>query len=379
MNAVRILLAFDKFKGTLTGLQVAAVVSGILTVRLPTAEVRSVPLADGGDGTLAIALAHGFRPRVVASADALGRPASTTVGMDGRRGFIEMAEVCGLADIAPAERDGRRSTSLGLGLAARALLDLGVDDITIGLGGSASTDGGLGFLVGLGVRPVDADGSACAPDLVGLDRTRALLMDTVHPKAPSCHWTFLTDVDSPLLGDHGAARVFGPQKGLTPLDVQGADAALSRWADLVLLISGRDLAGAPGAGAAGGIVVGAAVLAEPRIESGAEYVARLTGLDAQLAWAELVITGEGRLDDQSLLGKGPGLVIERAGRAGVPVGVIAGRIDLDPLPDQVVVAVSLEEVAGSGDAAMANPAHWLAEATSRLVAGYASTGRPSSS
>ncbi len=371
---MRILLAFDKFKGTLTAAEVHAVVADVLASRLPAAHLRSTALADGGDGTLAVALGSGYEPVEIDAADALGRPTTVKAGLSGRRGFIEMAATCGLAAIAPDERDGLRSTSLGLGLAATALLDLGVDDITIGLGGSASTDGGLGFLVGLGAEAADAAGSACSPDALGLGRVSRLRLGDLHPGVAECRWTFLTDVDSPLLGEQGAARMFGPQKGLGPADVDAAEAALARWAELVRGVSGRNLAGRPGAGAAGGIVVGAAAITEPRIISGADYVADVTGLDSNLDWADLVITGEGCLDEQSVLGKVPGMVLERAAAAGTSVGVIAGRIDLVPLPVTVSVSVSLEEVAGSPEAARLQAREWLARATDRFVESCRSTG-----
>lgn len=364
---VRVLLAFDKFKGTLAAEEVSRVVTDALAAALPSADVRSVPLADGGGGTMRVALAHGFRPTTVAAADALGRPNRVVAGLAGRKAFLEMAAVCGLADVSVQDRNGMRATSVGLGLAARELLARGVDDITIALGGSASTDGGLGLLVGLGVAPVDMAGARCSPDLDGLMNVRALRIDAVEPRATTCRWTFLVDVDSPLLGPTGAAQCFGSQKGLTPTQIAQAEGALERWAGIVYEATGRNLATTAGAGAAGGIVVGASVLGSPTIRLGAEVVADLVGLNDHLAWADLVVTGEGRFDEQSTLGKGPGLVLRRAEALGVGTAVLAGSLRRESLPPDVSLAVSLTDVAGSRSRAEADPVHWLTVATNDMV------------
>lgn len=362
-----VLIAFSAFKGTLTSGEANALAAGVVRGRWPSARVMTAPLADGGDGTLTIALDHGFSSRLVPAFDALGRQTSARVGVREDEALVEMAEVCGIAAIADESWDGFDTTSRGLGAACARLLDDGVTRLTISLGGSASTDGGLGLLVGLGAVGRDADGHPCAPTLAGLERTSSIDLTGLHPRAAASAWTFLVDVDSPLTGPTGAARMFGPQKHLDEAGVERAEAALERWGSLVGDLCGHDVAQQPGAGAAGGVLVGAHLIRSPQVLSGAEHLAALTGLDELLADCTLVITGEGALDAQSLRGKGPGLVLERASRAGVRAAVIAGRSSLTAREAGAVDVVTLEHVAGSAEAAMADPDAALERATHLLL------------
>ncbi len=364
---MRVVLAFNAFKGTLTGDEVSRIVRDVVVSDWPDADVRIVPVADGGDGTLATALAYGFRPESVPAVDALSRPTSAVVGRQGDAALVELASVCGIAGIATDSWDGWETTSLGLGLACAALLDREVTDITVSLGGSASTDGGLGFLSGLGALPRDAQGNRCPPTLAGLEQVTTIDLTGLHPRAATARWRFLVDVDSPLTGPRGAARMFGPQKRLDPTAVARAEQAMVRWGALVAGIRGEEVADLPGSGAAGGILVGAHLACDPTVESGARFIARLTGLEAAIGDGDLVITGEGALDEQTLHGKGPGMVIALARMHSTPVAVIAGSSELSPADVGAVDLVTLTQVAGSTSAAIADPGTWLRAATRTLL------------
>lgn len=326
----RVVFAPDSFKGSLSATDAAdALAAGWTSVR-PRDHVVSSPQADGGEGTMdAIARA---------TDGALVRPAGVVEGPDGRpvegrwlqlpdgTGVVELAQMSGL----PLMRapDAMGATSRGLGQVIAAALDAGADRLLIGLGGSASTDAGIPVLDALGGRRLPARG--------------ALL---------------LTDVTAPLLGPRGAATVFGPQKGASPADVE----RLERRLEAAAAVLGGDPA-APGAGAAGGVGFGLASWGAA-IVRGAEFVAEITGLEGRIAEADLVVTGEGSFDHQSLLGKTPGLVLELAARHGVPAVVVAGRV----APGSAQDAVSLSELAGSPEAAMAEPRTWLQEAGAMLA------------
>ncbi|WP_369140248.1 glycerate kinase [Modestobacter versicolor] len=358
---MRVVVAPDSFKGTLGAAEAAdALAAGWRVVR-PDDEVRTVPLADGGEGTLE-ALGHElpadcWRTAPVTGPD--GRPvdAAWLLLPDGTA-VVEMARAAGLPLLDRPDPLG--ATTRGLGELLAAVVATGVDRVLLTLGGSATTDGGTGALAALGARFLDADGADLPPGGGALARLDRVDLDGLVPPPPGgvrC----LVDVTAPLLGPLGAAGQFGPQKGASPEQVAVLDAALARLADLL----GGDRA-APGAGAAGGTAYGFAACWGAEFVSGAAAVAEAAGLDEALAGADLVLTGEGQFDAQSLRGKVVGALVERADRAGVPVTVVAGRVDaagVDGEGDRPVHrAVSLTDLAGSVAAAMAEPARWLAEA-----------------
>jgi len=359
---MRVVVAPDSFKGTLGAAEAAdALAAGWREVR-PADEVLTLPLADGGEGTLD-ALGHdlpaaGWRSATVTGPD--GRPvdAAWLVLPDGTA-VVEMARAAGLPLL---ERpDALHATTRGLGeLLAVVVADPGVTRVMLTLGGSATTDGGTGALAALGARFLDAAGAELPPGGGALARLDRVDLTGLTPP-PSGGVQCLVDVTAPLLGPLGAAGQFGPQKGATPDQVAELDAALARLADL--LGGNRD---APGAGAAGGTAYGFAVCWGAEFVSGAAAVAAAAGLDDALAGAALVVTGEGQFDAQSLRGKVVGDLVERAGRAGVPVAVVAGRVDA-PGGLPVHRAFSLTDLAGSVASAMGDPARWLAEAGRRLA------------
>ncbi|HET7829708.1 MAG TPA: glycerate kinase [Candidatus Limnocylindrales bacterium] len=361
---MRVLIAPDSFKGSLTSVEVAgALRDGWLRAR-PGDDVRLAPLADGGEGTLvAVAAAGGWEWRTSAAHDPLGRSiqARWLVRDDGAAAFVEMAAASGLSLVAAGERDAAGATSEGTGDLLRAVLDDGIRDIALGIGGSATTDGGAGLLRALGARvPAGLD----AVELSALD---ARLAET--------SLRIACDVTNPLLGPRGAAATYGPQKGAAPDDVPVLDARLGRWADALEAATGRRERATPGAGAAGGVGFGLLALtdrfASLRLEPGVDLVMALARFDEALAEADLVITGEGRIDEQTAFGKTALGVATRARAAGTPClavggGVTPGGIDALRAVGAVAVPVAerpltIEEAMTAGTAPVERCGERLAE------------------
>lgn len=326
---MRILIASDKFKGSATGSEVAAALADGIRDITPDAVVDAAPVADGGEGTIDAAVASGFTPVTVSVTGPTGRPVDATFAVRGEQAIIEMAAASGLDVLPNGEKDALAATSRGTGELVAAALDRGATSIVLGVGGSACTDGGAGMLQALGValrtedRPVRPGGAGLV-DLVSAD------ISGLDPRLDGVSFVLAADVDNPLLGDRGAAAVFAPQKGASADDVAVLEAGLSRLAQVVDSLPGvRPSATAPGAGAAGGVGYAAlAVLGAVR-EAGIDVILRLISLDERIADADLVITGEGSLDDQSLGGKTPLGVSAAAARAGKPVVAVCGRTTLD--------------------------------------------------
>lgn len=332
----RVLLAPDKFKGTLTAAEVAAhVATGLRTV-LPSVEVVTVPVADGGDGTLAAAEAAGFTLVPVRATGPTGMPVRTGYARRGDEAVVELADVSGLARLPEGRLAPLTATSRGTGEVIAAALDAGCRRVVVGLGGSACTDGGAGLLQALGARVSGRrgralrDGGGSLADVVGLD------LSGLHPALARCELVVASDVDNPLTGREGAAAVYGPQKGAGPDDVEALDLGLSAWADVVARATGRDLRDRPGTGAAGGVGFALLAVLGATMRPGAALVAELTGLADAVSAAELVVTGEGSLDEQTLRGKAPAAVAALARDKGVPAVAVAGRVQLTP--DQLAAA-----------------------------------------
>lgn len=320
----RVLIASDKFKGSLTSVEVATALSlGLARAGITT--VDRIPVADGGDGSLAAAVAAGGREVDVTARDVRGHARPTAVALlpDGLA-VIEVARICGLGDTRPTGTDALTATSAGVGDAIRAALDLGADSLVLAVGGTASSDGGAGLVQALGGRLLDRHGRELGPGAQALLGLASVDLTDLDPRLSAARLVVASDVDNPLLGGQGAAAVYGPQKGAGPAEVARIDQALRRWSGLA---AAPALAVEPGAGAGGGIGFGALLLGG-LITSGAEYFLDLLRLDGLLRHADLVITGEGRLDAQSLRGKAPLVVADRARAAGVPVHAVVGRCDL---------------------------------------------------
>ena len=368
---MRVLFAPDSYKGTLSSVEVAlALATGWARAR-PDDELRLSPLADGGEGTLdAIEAAGGWERRYAVVDDPLGRPIHagwlerrTASGVDA---VVEMAAASGLSRLAPGERDPFGATSRGTGQLLFAAIAAGARSITVGIGGSATTDGGRGILEALGARVTDDPNGSVTIDLDGLDGGLAAVDVRV-----AC------DVDNPLLGLRGAAATYGPQKGASPADVVGLDARLAHWAEGLDAATGRSERDTPGAGAAGG--VGYALLSlQDRFRTfalhpGVELVMAATGFDAALRHCDLVVTGEGRIDAQTAFGKTAMGVAKRAQASGIPCIAVGGGVE--PAGAEALAAIgartaavhdrpiTLDEARAAGTAPIEACAERLAAAT----------------
>lgn len=324
-----VLVAPDKFKGSADAPAVADALAAGIADADPHREVRRLPVADGGEGTVAAALAAGWDPVTVDASGPTGCRITVTYARRGPVALVEMAAVAGLGVLPDGALRPLDATTRGLGMVLAHALDSGAGEIVVGIGGSATTDGGAGLLTGLGARVLDASGAALPPGGAALARVDRLDLSTLHTRARDVPIVFACDVDNPLLGPTGAAAVYGPQKGATPSQVTVLDAALARWASVLARTTGRDVAADAGAGAAGGTPCGAMAVLGSVLQPGVETVLELVGFDRALDGAGLVVTGEGRLDRQTLHGKAPAGVARAARAAGVPVVAVAGDCTLD--------------------------------------------------
>ncbi len=324
------LVAPDKFKGSLTAEQVAdAIAAGIHDVR-PGHVVRTVPVADGGDGTVDAALAAGFTRVEVSAHGPTGEQLDAVIAVRDGVAVVETAAACGLVRLPGGRLAPMTATSFGAGELVRAALDAGCRTIVLGVGGSASTDGGAGMLQALGAGVFDSAGTVLPHGGGALADVSQVDMSTVDGRLVGAEIVLACDVDNPLLGATGAAATFGPQKGADPAQVERLDQGLARWAKVLGSVTGRDVADAPGAGAAGGIGYAALAGLGAVRRPGIELLLELVGFAQQLLGAELVITGEGSLDEQTLHGKAPAGVADAARAAGIPVVAVAGRCLLTP-------------------------------------------------
>ncbi|MER5475770.1 glycerate kinase [Streptomyces sp. NPDC002734] len=340
-KARRVLVAADKFKGSLTAVEVAARVAAGLRRVAPDVEVAALPVADGGDGTVDAAVAAGFARHRTRVTGPVGEQVGAAFAARGDTAVVEMAEASGLQRLPGGVLAPLTATTRGSGELLRAALDAGARTVVFGVGGSATTDGGAGMLAALGARFLDADGRELPPGGGALGALASVDLSGLDPRVGdgTVELVLASDVDNPLTGPFGAAAVYGPQKGASPEDVAVLDAALGRYAEVMEEAAGpraKGLAQAPGAGAAGGLGY-AALLLGARFRPGIEVLMEVVGFAAELERADLVITGEGSLDAQTLRGKAPAGVAAAAGAAGVPVVAVCGRLALTP-----------EELGGAG-------------------------------
>ena len=327
----RILVAPDSFKGSLSQAEVAAAIAEGVMRALPSAQVTELPLSDGGEGWLDTLVGADPGGRIVSAAvtGPLGEAIDGRFGLveEGRTAVVEVATASGLHLVDPSPATFRASSSRGSGELIRAALDAGATRVLVGLGGSATTDGGAGLGAALGAWLLDAAGEPVGPGGAALAHLATADLSGLDQRLAEVEILAATDVDNPLLGPTGAAAVYGPQKGAWPADVGPVDAALANFADHVEDALGRELRSVPGAGAAGGLGFGLLAFCGASIERGIELALDLVGFDAALATADLVITGEGRIDPQTLHGKVVAGVAGRARAAGVPAYAIGGAVD----------------------------------------------------
>lgn len=327
---MRIVVASDSFKGTLSSVEIARLVVEEAPGVIPGAEVDAVPMADGGEGTAEVlASACGGKIREVDALDPLGRPVRASYALLGSgRAAVEVAAASGLPLLAPEERHAGRTTSLGTGQLILDALDQGCDSITLALGGSVTNDCGTGILRALGARFLSVAGEELEGTGDELGRISRIDLSGLDERVGRTEFHVMCDVDNPLTGPDGAAAVYGPQKGAGPKDVARLDAGMHRYAAVIRDQLGIDVENVPGSGAAGGIGACCVAFFGAVLVPGVERVASLVGLEGRLAGADLCITGEGRLDAQSIRGKVVSGVARACARAGVPCVAITGALDL---------------------------------------------------
>ncbi|WP_454789512.1 glycerate kinase [Mycolicibacterium lutetiense] len=366
---MKIVLAPDSFKESMTASQaVAALREGVLSV-LPDAECIGVPMADGGEGTVdAVVDALGGDRVTEVVQDPLGRPVPATYGhVAGRRlAVIEMASASGLELVTPSDRDILRASTFGVGQLITSALDHGVTELLIGIGGSATNDGGAGMLTALGVALTDADGAALPPGGAALARLQHIDVSGLDPRLAGVHVRIASDVTAPLLGTGGASAVFGPQKGATPADVATLESALTRLVEVTETALGHARPDLAGTGAAGGLGFGLMEFLAAECDPGVEVIASTVGLERALTGADWVFTGEGSVDAQTMLGKTPFGVARLAARTGAGVVIFGGRVapdaevllanGVDKLVAITAPGTPLDEALSGGPAALARAA-----------------------
>jgi glycerate kinase len=370
---VRIVVAPDSFKGSLTALEAANAIEEGLRRIFPDVEITKIPMADGGEGTVQ-SLVDATRGRLISRAvtGPLGEEVKAQFGMlgDGTTAVIEMAAASGLPLVPVGKRNPMVTTTYGTGQLIRAGLDLGCRKFIVGIGGSATVDGGAGMAQALGVKLIDENGSDISFGGGGLAKLCKIDMSTLDARIDESEVIVACDVDNPLTGPRGAARVYGPQKGATPEMVEFLDEALGHFAGIVKRDLSKDVEDTPGAGAAGGLGAGLMAFLDARLQLGVDIVIEAAKLEKKTAGADLVVTGEGGIDSQTVYGKTPIGVTKVAKKMNIPVVAIAGNIaddasvvyehGIDALMSITPRPMSLED-------AMANGAKLIADAAERMA------------
>ena len=355
---MRVLVAPDKFKGTLSAIQAAEAIARGWARADPTAQIETAPMADGGEGTLDVLIAAlGGERRRAKVTGPLGDPVEAEFAVvptrEGVIGVIEMARASGLHLISPARRDPKRTTTRGTGELILAACRTGVRRVLVCVGGSATNDAGAGMAQAVGIRLLDHQERELGPGGAALAMLARIDMSGLDPAVARAVFVVATDVENPLVGPQGASAVYGPQKGASPEDVALLDRALGHFAAVVYRDLGVDPRAIPGAGAAGGLGAGLMVFLGARVRRGVDVVMEALRLPARMEGAGLVITGEGTFDQQSLHGKAPAGVLRAAREAGVPAIVLCGQRFADPdgarvfaLADRFGVEAAMERPAG---------------------------------
>ena len=320
---MKIVIAPDSFKGSASSRDIAQwIESGIQSV-IPDCETVKIAIGDGGEGSLDAVLSAGFTAHEVEVLGPIGISVTAQIAIKGESAFIEMAQASGLSQLPNGEKDALNASSFGTGQLILAALDKGATEIILAIGGTATTDAGAGALQALGAKLTDASGDELAPGGAALINCAAIDVSSLDPRLADVSFTLASDVTNQLLGENGAARVFSPQKGATPDQVEVLEQSLSHFASLV----GGQHASAPGAGAAGGFGFMAYSFLNAKAQSGIDVILDLVDFDAQIAGADVIITGEGRFDSQSLRGKAPWGILQRAEKLSIPTYLVCGDAD----------------------------------------------------
>ena len=332
----KIVIAADSFKGSISSQRFADVCESAIAVALPDCEVVKIPLGDGGEGTVdALTAAWGGKSVDVTVADPLLRPTVARYGVsaDGSIAILEMAQASGLPLLAPDERNPLHTSTYGTGQMIADALARGCRNILIGIGGSATNDGGLGMMSALGARFYDADGQRVAEKGCGADLELIAKIDLsyLNPLLDDAKITVACDVDNPLCGQRGATRVFSRQKGADDSMADRLEKGMLNYAEVVEKHTGINVAALPGAGAAGGLGAAFAAMLGARLMPGIDMVLEAVDFDNRIEGADLIITGEGRIDSQTVMGKTPFGVLTAARRRSIPVVALGGSVDYSPV------------------------------------------------
>jgi glycerate kinase len=370
-----VVVAPNSFKGSLSAPQAAAAIAAGLRRVWPDAEVRLRPMADGGDGTLEAVLSGGGERLVARVTGAAGEPVDAAYGLIASdTAVLESAQIVGLTDAKAVAHPVEERSTRGLGELIGTLVGAGVNHFLIGLGGSSTNDGGAGLVAALGLKLLDASGRAVEPTPAGLASLARVDAGEMDRRLAVAKITILSDVDNPLCGERGATAIFGPQKGVRADAIRDIDSTLSRFASLAEGALGRTAKDRPGAGAAGGLGF-ALLLLGAELRSGAEVVADLLRLDDALDDADWLITGEGRTDRQTLLGKAPFVAAQHAKAHGVPATLLSGSIDRAALPELSRVFGGCESIVFGPctlDACVADAAGLITDRSEQLARLFAS-------
>lgn len=364
---LNILILPDKFKGSLTAPEIAEVISSVIHARTKLWKIESIPLADGGDGSLSLLLGREFKAHSVTCKGALGSESTRRIGINGKFAFIELAEICGIGLLNRNNPDPFRASTFGLGQALLTAIGSGAEAVTFSLGGSASLDGGFGFLCALGARGFDKYGNEVTPDLRGLMELVTIDIQKPLEIAKKIRVEVLVDVDNPLTGVNGATHIYGPQKGLKNSELSEVDNALGRWSKLLSEATGKQASQLNGAGAAGGTPVAIINVFNSTLTSGSQWFMDKFDLRSKIHGADLIITTEGKFDAQSMMGKITGEIIKECTIAKKACVVIAGEISDQELKINHVHFVSLSKLSGSSNESIKNPRYWLAESINLLI------------
>jgi glycerate kinase len=358
---VRIVVAPDKFKGSLTAHAAGDAIARGMARVFPHAAFDVVPVADGGDGTAEV-LVDALGGELV-TCDVTGPDGATVAATYGSlpesRAVIELARASGLALIRPGKNDPLTATTYGTGQLIAAAIDAGATNIILAIGGSATNDAGAGALAALGAHLLDATGAALRPGGAALATLASIDVDPLRTRLRGISLDIACDVANPLCGPNGASAIYGPQKGADPKEVRLLDEALSHFADIVERLIGARVRDVPGAGAAGGAGFGFMALAGAHLRPGAELILEALGFERRLEGTDLIVTGEGRLDKQTLAGKAPYAVARAGRRRGIPVVAVVGSLGC--------TADVLEDIGLKTAVSILNEPMTLAEATSRAA------------
>jgi glycerate kinase len=361
----RVVIAPDKFKGALTAMQAAQAIERGVKSAAPSAECVLCPMADGGEGTVEAFLERGARRMTAKVRGPLGAAVNAVYAIDGTTAIVEMSSASGLGLLAKSQYDPAETDTFGTGELIEAALDAGVQRIIIGIGGSATNDAGTGMLRALGVRFLDANGDELGREILTYERLASIDIGGLDERIADVKIDVAVDVDNPLCGPDGASHTFAAQKGATPEQIEQLDAVLERIAEVAARALGHDERNTPGAGAAGGLGFALVAFLGANLERGVRLISEETGLPQALRGASLCLTGEGKIDMQTLHGKTVAGVAEIARDCGVPVIAFGGKVEEDAaraLAERGVKAIQTAPSDMPAEQAMARAAEFLEEA-----------------